>query len=464
MRLFALLAVLAALRAASAAPDTTTTDRAPDGVPATGPQADLWKDPHFQKRFLGSYGVRAEVEPRVTTLERQQMEKVLPLLSSDPEAAARQIEKITKPESSAVFDFTLGNLAFQGGDLDKAAAHYRAALEKFPSFLRAHKNLGLILVRQGRYADAIEPLSRAIELGGGDGLAYGLLGYAYASTGKFVPAESAYRSAVLLEPDVVDWKLGLAQSVLQQRKYGEAVSLLDELVARHPDRPDFLLLQANAFIGLDKPMEAAKNYEILLRMGKATPASLYNLGDIYVNEGLWDLAVRSYRLALEAGDGGDVSRILRSAEGLAQRGALEQAGDLLERVEGTQGNALDADQRKQLLEIRARLAVASGNGDEAVPVLEKVVSMDPLDGDALLLLGRHYASSGDPDRAAFYYERAEGIEAFEPEARVRHAQLLVQQSRYKDAVPLLERAQEIRPRDDVGRYLDEVRRVARSTR
>ena len=42
---------------------------------------EIWDDPSFRKEFLGSYGVRSEVEPRVTQVERDEMEKVLPLLS-----------------------------------------------------------------------------------------------------------------------------------------------------------------------------------------------------------------------------------------------------------------------------------------------------------------------------------------------------------------------------------------------
>ena len=42
------------------------------------PLNDLWKDPTFQKEFMGSYGFQAELEPKVTTLERQELEKILP--------------------------------------------------------------------------------------------------------------------------------------------------------------------------------------------------------------------------------------------------------------------------------------------------------------------------------------------------------------------------------------------------
>jgi tetratricopeptide (TPR) repeat protein len=445
------LAAAGAAPAASPAPE----EKKPAGL-------EIWTDPAFQKQFLGSYGVLADYEPKFTPVERQELEKILALMATDQAAAKAQLEAVTRPESSALFDFTLANLYFQQDRPEKAAERYRLATAKYPSFRRAFKNLGLVSVRLGRHEEAIKALSRLIELGGGDGLSYGLLGYSYAATGQHVSAESAYRSAVLLQSDTLDWKLGLAQSVLRQRKFGEAASLCDELLARYPDRADFWLLQANAYIGLDQPLKAVENFEIVARMGKATFQTYYTLGDIYANQGLWDLAGRSYGLAVEASPEQDLERPVRSVEILAQRDALAQARILLGKVRETFAAGLDEDGRTRLLRLEARLAVADGRGGEAVTSLEQIVSLDPLDGEALMLLGQHYSRANEIDRAIFYYERAESLEPFEADAKVRHAQLLVTQAKYREAVPLLKRAQELKPRDEVARYLEQVERIARA--
>lgn len=426
---------------------------------------DLWQDDSFQKSFVGSYGFNAEIEPRVTTVEREQLqEKLYPLLSGPADVAIETIEKLMTPDSSAVFDFTLGNLHYQEGRLDDAAAHYETAIAKFPSFRRAHKNLGLIYVRNGRFEEALGSLSRVIQLGGNEGLVYGLLGYAYSQTEKYVSAESAYRNAVLLEPGTLDWKLGLTHSVIRQNKHNEAIGLLDELIGQYPDRADFWMLQANAYIGLGQPMKAAGNFEIVHRMGKATFAGLQTLGDIYTNEGLWDLAERAYGQALDLDTDRSIDRPLRFVEALSQRGATENAGRLMARVKSSYGDTLDDADRKKLLKLEARMAVAEGTGGEALTVLQEIVALDPLDGEALLLLGQHHARIDEPDQAIFYYERAENLDGFEAEAKIRHGQLLVSMARYTEAVPLLKRAQEMRPSEELERYLDQVERLARSKR
>lgn len=423
----------------------------------------VWDSESFRRSFTGSYGINAEVEPRISAAEQVTLQELLPLVSGDDTAAAKAaVEAVITPESSAVFDLLLGNLHYQDGELEASAASYEAAVAKFPSFQRAHRLLGQTYVRLGRYRKAIEPLSRAIELGGADGVTYGLLGYAYSQTGQHIAAESAYRTAMLLDPGTLDWKIGLTHSVLRQEKYPEAVSLCRELLELFPERSDFWLMQANAFIGLAEPLKAAENYEIVSRMGKGTVESERTLGDIYVNQQLWDLAAAAYGRAMALDPQQKVSGPLRWARILAQRGAFSQAAGLLDQIAKTYEGRMDDESKRDLLKVRARVAMASGEGDEeVVAVLEKVVDLDPLDGDALVLLGNYYAKAQQFDQAILYYERAEGLEKYEADARVRHAQALVSQSRYAEAVPLLKRAQEIRPREDVGRFLDQVQRVAR---
>ena len=155
---------------------------------------------------------------------------------------------------------------------------------------------------------------------------------------------------------------------------------------------------------------------------------------------------------------------MRNVEVLAQRGALTQAGELVERFESLYGQQLDTEHRRQALKLKARIAVAEGESGDAAGILEQIVEVDPLDGEALILLGQHYTRSGDVERAEFYFERAQSLDNYEGEARLRHAQLLVDQSRYGEAVPLLRRVQELNPREDVARYLEQVERVARAGR
>ncbi len=424
----------------------------------------IWDSERFQREFLGSYGVNADIEPRVTVVEQEQMQKVLDVLSEEDsmDQALKLLTKFNKEAASAIFDFTIANLHFQMDELETALQFYSQAIEKFPNFRRAYKNAGLIQVRNSEFKKALPYLTKTVELGGHTSLAYGLLGFAYGSTDQHLSAESAYRMAILLDPETVDWQLGLARSLFKQQKYGDAASLCSSLIEKNPKSADFWLLQANAYLGMKQPMRAAENYEYVNLIGKATAESMTMLADIYVNEERWDLAADSYLRAYEIDNGENPSKPLRAAKILAARGALKESKRMLNRVSERKASLMEGD-LKELLKLQARVMVSEGGGEDVVQVLEEVVAVDPLDGEALMLLAQHYGRNV-PEKAIFYYERAANVEKHEAEANLRHGQLLVGQSKYQDAIPLLRRAYELKPRADLEDYLKQVERIAKSRR
>jgi tetratricopeptide (TPR) repeat protein len=427
-------------------------------------ETNLWRDPDFRRRFLESYLSESEIEPRVTLEETESLQAVSEFLGQgSTQRAIARLQKDGGPQASAVFDFTLGNIHFQEEELEEAVVAYQRAVEKFPKFLRAWKNIGLIHVRQGEHAAAARAFTRVVELGGGDALVYGLLGFAYTNTRKPIAAESAYRMAMMLDPNTLDWQLGLARSFFSQRRYSDAATLCGELLAAQPDSADLWLLQGNAFVGMGDSMRAAQNFEFVERLGASTPASLNNLGDIYVNEGLFDLAVDAYVRSMELDEEGEIARAVRAARSLTANGALEDATRLIAGIQRLHGNLLLPEERKDLLKLEARIAVAQGLGGEEARLLEEIVQLDPLDGDAIVLLGEHYARHERVEEAIFQYERAATLEGFEAVAKKRHGQLLVNQDRYAEAVPLLKRSLDLEPSDGLKVYLEQVERLAKTS-
>ena len=427
--------------------------------------AKIWADPTFQKQFVGGYGVNPEIEPRVTKEEVNILEKVRPLMAENLPGAEEALRKAMKPDCSAILDYTLGGILFQQDKLIDAMVVFRKAVEKFPSFRRAYRNIGLISVRNQDFEGAIGAFNKMIELGGADAYSYGLLGFSHANRQDFQPAESAYRNALLLQPENIEWRLGLTRCVFKQGKFDDAAALLDVLITSYPDKADFWLLQAHTYLGMKQPMKAAMNLEAMDQLGKSTVDSLYTLGDIYLTESLPSLAYGAYARAVALKPEQPVARAMKSAEQLASRGGAGEARKLVESIRAAKGTTLDEADTRKILKLDARLALAANaGGADAAATLEEVLKLDPLDGEALMLLAGHYASNGQPDKAMLYYERAAGIEQHAANARVRHAQIFVSQSRYPEAIQLLRQAQEIKPREDVARYLEQIERISKARR
>lgn len=422
----------------------------------------IWRDPVFRARFAESYLAETDIEPPpLTDDERDVMQEILELRAAGrlDEAIEAMRRRATKT-ANAAFDLTLAKLLLERERAPEAALAYQAAIDKHPKFRRAWNDLGLIHYRQGEHRAAARAFSRVIELGGGSPMLYGLLGFSLANTDDALAAESAFRMAAMLEPGSVDWRMGLAHSLLKQRRFAEAATLFGTLVEAQPERGELWLRQAQAYLGMGETQRAAENLELLDRLGQSTAESLDTLGNIYVNDELHELAADAYLRAVAKDPKGGLAIALRAARALAARGATAETRRLLDAIAAMPADRFDAAAKKDVLWLRARIAISEGGGEEEAAVLEQIVAMDPLDGDALIKLGQYYARRGEVAEAVFRYERAAGITAFEADAKVRHAELLVRERKYAEALPLLRRAQALKPRESLQQFLEQVERAA----
>ena len=114
---------------------------------------------------------------------------------------------------------------YQSNRLTRSAQAYVQAIEKFPSFLRAHKNLGFVNVRLENLESATKHLAKAISLGENDGSTFIALGYCHHSLDRLVSAENAYRMGLLLFPGSKDGLNGLINCLDQAGTQVEAHTL-----------------------------------------------------------------------------------------------------------------------------------------------------------------------------------------------------------------------------------------------
>ena len=415
----------------------------------------------FAERFAESYLAENDVVPSVSADEQLVVQEVQQLLSEDSrDEAERLLKENLGLASSAVYDYLLANLYFQDEKLDLAAVTYESATRKWPRYRQAWQNLGIVQIKRGEFSKAIPAFVKVIEMGGGTAICYGLLGFAHSSEGHHLSAESSFRMAILLDPSTKDWQMGLARAFFDLKRWDDAIALTGNMLENDPDSSQLWILQANAYIGLEKPMKAAENFEIVDRLGKATPDSLLLLGDIYLNSELFTPAVDVY-LRLLNGKETNLDRLIRSAKILSARNANNQSKRLLKAIQSAVGqDETDPELQKEVLRLSARIALTEGDGDSEARILKQIVDLDPLDGDALLLLGRHAVRTSNDAQAVFYFDRAMAIDDTEADANLELGKLLSAQGKYAEALPKLRRAQQINPREPVQRFLEQIEKRA----
>lgn len=124
-----------------------------------------------------------------------------------------------------------------------------------------------------RISDSLESLTNAILLAPKQAEYYEQLGTVLRSTHSiFTPyAESAFRSALEIEPDLFQARLELANLLHEDRRYPEGIEQFERILNQDPNHKDshFYLAAAHAYtgeIGL-----AVKHYETAVALGASFP-------------------------------------------------------------------------------------------------------------------------------------------------------------------------------------------------
>ena len=433
-------------------------------IPSYELTQDFWNSPSFVRSFMGDYGFRSEVEPRINKSEQFILKEVVAKAENQLDEAIEYLEKKIDQEVSAALDFALATMYYQRGRLSRSSQSYQVAIKKFPSFLRAHKNLGFVELSLGNFQEASRNLSRSISLGEGDGVTFVALGYCYYMLKQFVSAENAYRMGILLFPESKDARNGLVNCLIETNRYAEALALLNELLVKEPENVFCHRARASTLQGLGREKDATVALETLRRMGKLDTGDLLRLGDLYHNLNLYELSLQNYERAIQRKEKLSVRRYIRVASILIGRGSYQDCFSYLDKIENTFGSNYSTEDEKEVLLLKAEILKATGKTEESTIILRRVVESHPLEGKALIMLGQHAWEQNDYALASLHFERAAKIKDSEVKALIEHGRMLVSQRDYQKAVQLIDQAERISPQPRIKRYLESIRNLLLSSR
>lgn len=468
----------------------------------------FYQTQEWAKAFAGSYGVNPGVEPGLpdNDKEREALGKIRVLLQqgSDQDLAeALQVlvtlfgeQQRANLNTSPMMYQIAGTLALRMAEVTQDEARktrYQNQAEDFlkrsidpntgfPNFLRAHKNLANLYFRNDRSDEALKHFVRAVELGDREAPTFGLMGAIYLEQQKYISAESALRQALMVNPNINEFKQLLGQVLLNQERYLEAKEIFSELLMVRPNEVNFWMAQTNCFIGLDMIDEATTNLEIVRLMGRAEAPSLMLLGDVYINREMVIEAAEAYIEAI-AKDPSETNlrNFIRAAETLNNYAAYPQSMAVLDAIEA-HFPELSEEIEIDLLSLRSEVNISLGKGEEAAQNLESLLRRDPFHGRALLSLARYYAELDTPEgmdeddaraqrrrnqqTAILYFERAQNLDddRTRVSAYIGEAQLRVQRDELSRAADLLQEAQRIRFQDNIRAYLEQIEAALRNRR
>jgi tetratricopeptide (TPR) repeat protein len=397
-----------------------------------------------------------EREPEMSEEEYALYQKVVTMLASNPDFAVKLLEAMytdNKEPPSPAFQFILGNAYYAANQTDRAETNYRNAVNRYPTFLRAWVNLGVLYYSAGRYSEAVPCFSKAVELGDRDSSTFGLLGYSLQREGDLVSAEMAYMQALGGDPSNVDWKEGLLGICIEGKQFTRAESLVKNLIKEHPDNAQYWLSYANILLAEGRKVEATVLLETSSGAGFANVDELTLLGDLYADQGMTREAGAIYQKVLVPSPDVGEKKLLHYAQVLVASGKLQDAEGIL----GMMKTGDDDTEGVELRQTKADLLAAEKKWPEARAELDGLLKVAPLNGKALISLGRAYAAEDDVPRATLAFETAFGVPGSTYIASLELANIELKNKHYAKSVEYLQKALGIEKTDEVQDFLVKVR-------
>jgi tetratricopeptide (TPR) repeat protein len=180
--------------------------------------------------------------------------------------------------------------------LPEAEQRVRAALAAAPGVARLHEDLGTILARQGRHAEAIPAFERALSIDPQLPHTRKRLADALATSGRGEEADRLYSQYFAQDPDRQAIAAG-AEHLRAGRK-SEATAAFEGVLRRNPDHIDALRMLALALAGDVATVDDAE--ALLCRVTALAPdytAAWINLGALYIDQKKWLKGIESFRTA-----------------------------------------------------------------------------------------------------------------------------------------------------------------------
>ena len=162
-------------------------------------------------------------------------------------------------------EFELASKAEQENKTEQAITHLRKAISIYPGFVMARSDLGAQLLAQGKLDDAAEEL----------------------------------RSAILLDAKAFNPRLNLGIVLVEQHKFAEAAEVLERAVSLNPQSAAGRLYSGEAQLAVGNLEDAEKDLKASYSLGGSSfSMALFYLGQLYMNKGDRENALRSFELYL----------------------------------------------------------------------------------------------------------------------------------------------------------------------
>ena len=295
------------------------------------------------------------------------------------------------------FDQALKNQ--QKNNLQVAEELYKEVLKSNPDHVEAHNNLGVILLRLGKFQEAKKCFEKVIEINPIYSKAYNGLGNSFNVLGEYKEAIKCYQKAIEINPNFSSAHNNLGNTFNRMEDYQKAKSCYLKAIEFNPNQSDAHSNLGTALQALGELQEAKKCYEKAIKINPNYAIAHNNLGSAFKILGELQEAKKCYEKAIKINP--------KYAD------AYKNIGEIF-KLFGELKKAIKSYQKA--IEINPNHAEAYNNLGNAFSEMEdyqraktfyqKAIEINPNHADAYNNLGSIFRGSKEFQRAADYFIRS----------------------------------------------------------
>jgi cellulose synthase operon protein C len=390
---------------------------------------------------------------------------------TEAEALLKQA-KIDLSDNSEGYSL-LGDYYFASGDLDKAVAEYASLYSDHPRDIKVKKNYiqililkdrldeagklnneilkanphdidslvyrGQIQIRQNDAAGAVDSLQQALKNDNGNAVAHYQLGIAFDLQHNDARAESEWREAVRINPNLTDAQRALAMLETARGDLDALTQTAQQIIAAAPYAPDGYLMRALAEMSRQKFTEAQQDLTKAMGLAPGSAAPYVQMGNLYQLQKEYAEAIKFYSQALDK-DSSSTEALRGIMKVYVAQKQVDQA------IAAAQTQIAKTPNSSDFYDLLGTaLFETKKNFSGAEAAFRRAIELNKNNSDALLKLGQVQVAEGSVDQALATYQQSIKDNPRAIEFYILAGEMYESQDKWDQAKAMYQKALEIQP-------------------
>ena len=284
--------------------------------------------------------------------------------------------------------------------LDEATKLNSEILKSTPHDVEALVYKGEIQLRQNNAAGAVESLQAALKNDPNSAVAHYQLGMAYSQQRDLRHAETEWREAVRIKPEMTEAQRLIAGLEISRGEVDAVTQTAEQIIQSQPYSPDGYLIRSLAELARQRYAAAEKDAQDAMNRAPQSFAPYYQLGNVQLAQKHYPEAEKFYQQALEKDPSSS-----ESLSGLMNTYVAQKEYD--KAIAAANAQIAKSPNSSNFYDL---LATALFDGKKDYPgaeaALRKAIALDKNNIDALEKLGKVQAQQGSLDQALSTYVQA----------------------------------------------------------